>query len=125
MVTWFCRRAFPKTFILWAVLLTYLLWGAMVKLREGKTETPGGGSLFWQWGSISAAFAGQGTRWATLYPNLVFVAISLAADSDLWLPLSWTYTFMTVPNDGADCYCQGSGAESMIPIPNFRDLGFF
>jgi len=52
-----CRRAFPKTFIFVGVLLTYLLWGAMVK-TSGK-QNPGWCSLFWQWGVYFSAFAGR------------------------------------------------------------------
>ena len=77
------------------VVLTYLLWGAMMKLRENRTRLM---QLVLSMGVYFSAFAGSFAL-GNLYPNLVVVAIHLPPHGTLWLPISWAYTFMKVPED--------------------------
>ncbi len=61
------------------VLLTYLLWGAMMKLRENRTRL-------------------MQLVLAIVYPNLEvwrYVCHLMV----MWLPISWAYTFLKVPED--------------------------
>ena len=76
------------------VVLTYLLWGAMAKLHENRTRVL---QLVLSLGVFLSAFAGsyalrnmypQSGMWRYLLPLLA-----------LWLPVSWTYTFLKVPED--------------------------
>jgi hypothetical protein len=76
------------------VLLTYLLWGAMVKLRENRTRLM---QIVLSLGVYFSLFAGSyalgnlypdSSVWRYFFPLMV-----------MWLPISWTYTFMTVPED--------------------------
>jgi hypothetical protein len=78
------------------VVLTYLLWGAMTKLRENRTRLM---QLVLSMGVYVSLFAGSYAL-DNLYPHhdsfwrYYFPLIAI------WLPLSWTYTFMKVPEDG-------------------------
>jgi len=76
------------------VLLTYLLWGAMVKLRENRTRLM---HLVLSMGVYLSLFAGSYAL-GNVYSNLAvwryffpFIAT--------WLPVSWAYTFLKVPED--------------------------
>ena len=76
------------------VLLTYLLWGAMMKLRENRTRVV---QLVLTMGVYFSAFAGSYAL-GNMYPNLVmwrYVCHLMV----MWLPLSWAYTFMKVSED--------------------------
>ncbi len=77
------------------VVLTYLLWGAMAKLRENRLRLM---QLVLAMGVYVSLFAGSYAL-DNLYPDhgfwryyFPFIAI--------WLPMSWAYTFMKVPEDG-------------------------
>lgn len=77
------------------LVLTYLLWGAVMKLRETRTQVI---QLVSALGVYFSAFAanyalhnlspGHSTLWAYL-PQLL----------TLWLPLAWAYTFAKVPEE--------------------------
>ena len=76
------------------VLLTYLLWGAMVKLRENRTRLV---QLVLSMGVILSAFAGSYAL-GNLYPSLGLWRYFFPL-INMWLPLSWAYTFWKVPED--------------------------
>jgi hypothetical protein len=76
------------------VLLTYLLWGAMMKLRENRTRVM---QLVLSMGVYFSAFAGSYAL-GNMYPGLMvwrYVCHLMV----MWLPLSWAYTFLKVPED--------------------------
>jgi hypothetical protein len=76
------------------VVLTYLLWGAMAKLRENRTRLL---QLVLSMGVYVSLSAGSYALY-NLYPNHTFWPYYFSITS-MWLPLSWTYTFMKVPED--------------------------
>jgi len=76
------------------VLLTYLLWGAMVKLRENRTRLM---HLVLSMGVYMSLFAGSYAL-GNLYSNL-FVWRYFFPLIAMWLPVSWSYTFLKVPED--------------------------
>jgi hypothetical protein len=76
------------------VLLTYLLWGAMVKLRENRTRLM---QIVLSMGVYLSLFAGSYAL-GNLYPHLP-VWRYLYPLINMWLPVSWTYTFLKVPDD--------------------------
>jgi len=76
------------------VLLTYLLWGAMMKLRENRTRLM---QLVLAMGVYFSAFAGSYAL-GNMYPDLA-VWRYICHLMVMWLPLSWAYTFMKVPED--------------------------
>lgn len=76
------------------VLLTYLLWGAMMKLRENRTRVM---QLVLSMGVYFSAFAGSYAL-GNLYERAV-IWHYICHLMVIWLPLSWTYTFMKVPED--------------------------
>jgi hypothetical protein len=76
------------------VLLTYLLWGAMVKLRENRTRLM---QIVLSMGVYLSLFACSYAL-GNLYPRLP-VWRYLYPLINMWLPISWTYTFLKVPED--------------------------
>jgi hypothetical protein len=76
------------------VVLTYLLWGAMVKLRENRTRVMQIVLSMGVYLSLSAGSYALGNIypalpvWRYLYPLI-----------NMWLPVSWAYTFLKVPED--------------------------
>jgi len=76
------------------VILTYVLWGAMMKLRENRTRLM---QLVLALGVYLSAFAGSYAL-RNMYPDSPVLGhlIQLMA---LWLPVSWAYTFVKVPED--------------------------
>jgi hypothetical protein len=77
------------------VVLTYLLWGAMAKLHENRTRLM---QLVLSMGVYVSLSAGSYAL-DNLYPNHEFWRYYFPITS-MWLPLSWAYTFLKVP-DGA------------------------
>lgn len=77
------------------VVLTYLLWGAMAKLRESRTRLM---QLVLSMGVYVSLSAGSYAI-ANLYPNHDGFWKYYFPLTSLWLPLSWAYTFLKVPND--------------------------
>jgi hypothetical protein len=76
------------------VVLTYLLWGAMMKLRENRTRLM---QLVLSMGVYFSAFAGSFAL-GNMYPDLRvwrYVCHLMV----MWLPISWAYTFVKVPED--------------------------
>ena len=76
------------------VLLTYMLWGAMMKMRENRMRVM---QLVLSMGVYFSAFAGSYAL-GNMYPDLLiwrYVCHLMV----IWLPLSWAYTFMKVPED--------------------------
>jgi MFS family permease len=76
------------------VLLTYLLWGAMMKLRENRTRLM---QLVLTMGVYFSAFAGSYAL-GNMYPNLALWRY-ICHLMVMWLPLSWAYTFTKVRED--------------------------
>ncbi len=76
------------------VVLTYLLWGAMAKLRESRTRLM---QLVLSMGVYVSLSAGSYAL-NNLYPNHGFWQYYFPLTS-MWLPASWAYTFTKVPKD--------------------------
>lgn len=76
------------------VLLTYVLWGAMMKLDENRSRLT---QLVLSLGVYFSAFAANYAL-HNLYPGLSLwkYVTPLVA---LWLPFSWAFTFVKVPED--------------------------
>ncbi len=76
------------------VVLTYLLWGAIMKLRETRTRLI---QLVLALGVYFSAFAASYAL-RNLYPE--FVAWRYVAHlMQVWLPLAWAYTFIKIPEE--------------------------
>jgi hypothetical protein len=76
------------------VVLTYLLWGAMAKLRENRTRLL---QLVLSMGVYVSLSAGSYAL-NNLYPNHGFWQYYFPMTS-MWLPISWAYTFTKIPED--------------------------
>jgi hypothetical protein len=76
------------------VVLTYLLWGAMAKLHENRTRLM---QLVLSMGVYVSLSAGSYAM-DNLYPNHEFWRYYFPITS-MWLPLSWAYTFLKIPED--------------------------
>jgi hypothetical protein len=77
-----------------AVLLTYLLWGAMAKLRENRIRLM---QLVLSMGVYVSLSAGSYAM-VNLYPNHEFWKYYFPITA-MCLPLSWAYAFMKVSED--------------------------
>jgi hypothetical protein len=78
------------------VMLTYLLWGAILKLKETRTRLI---QLVLALGVYFSATAGTYAL-RNLFPGLQpFVLHWVPPLVGLWLPLAWGYTFLKVPED--------------------------
>ena len=77
------------------VVLTYLLWTAVVKLRETRTRLI---HLVLSWGVFFSAFAANYAL-RNLYPQSSLIWMYLPPVMAIWLPASWAYTFWKVPED--------------------------
>jgi hypothetical protein len=77
------------------VLLTYLLWGAMVKMHENRSRVT---QLVL---SLGVYFSACAANFAVLnlHPQLAISKYILQITA-LWLPASWAYTFTKVPEEG-------------------------
>ncbi len=76
------------------VVLTYLLWGAMLKLRETRTRLV---QLVLALGVYFSAFAGCYAL-RNLHPDWQvwrYVSHLMA----IWLPVAWSYTFLKIPEE--------------------------
>lgn len=76
------------------VVLTYLLWGAMMKLRENRTRLM---QLVLALGVYFSAFAGSYAL-RNMYPNFVIWQYFQHLMA-IWLPVTWAYSFIKVPED--------------------------
>ena len=99
------------------VVLTYLLWGAMVKLRENRTRLM---QLVLSMGVYVSLFAGSYAL-GNLYPNHGFWRYYFPMTS-MWLPLSWAYTFLKVPEDARMATARVVAPNSMIAGTDLRHL---
>src|SRR5215470_14933142 len=78
------------------VVLTYLLWGAVVKLRETRARLV---QLVLALGVYYSASAGSYAI-GHLFPNLYMPFLRyLLPLLGMWLPTAWAYTFTKVPED--------------------------
>jgi hypothetical protein len=78
------------------VVLTYLLWGAILKLRETRTRLI---QLVLALGIYFSATAGTYAL-RNLFPGLQLNLLRWVPPVvGLWLPLAWAYTFTKVPED--------------------------
>lgn len=78
-----------------AVVLTYLLWFSMSKLRENRTRVT---QLVLSMGVYVSLSAGSYAI-NNLYPNHDWFWEYYFPITSMWLPLSWAYTFLKVPED--------------------------
>jgi hypothetical protein len=76
------------------VVLTYVLWGAMMKLRENRTRLM---QLVLAMGIYFSAFAGSYAL-RVMYPDLALWRYFIHIMA-IWLPVSWAYSFIKVPED--------------------------
>jgi hypothetical protein len=93
MITQFVNELSQNLYFV-GVVLTYLLWGAMMKLRENRTRLM---QLVLSMGVYFSAFAGSYAL-GNMYPDLRvwhYVCHLMV----VWLPISWAYTFLKVPED--------------------------
>jgi hypothetical protein len=78
------------------VVLMYILWGAVIKLRERRVRIV---QVVLALGVYFSALAGSYAL-RNLFPSLEFTALQwLPPLSGLWLILALTYTFVRVPDD--------------------------
>lgn len=77
------------------VVLTYVLWGAVVKLRETRTRLI---HLVLGLGVFFSAFAANYAL-RNLYPQLSMIWMYLPPLMAIWLPASWAFTFYKIPEE--------------------------
>ena len=77
------------------VVLTYILWGAVMKLRETRSR------VIHFVLSLGVCFSGYAAIYAlrNLFPTLEFARRILPPLLSLWLPITWAYTFWKVPEE--------------------------
>ena len=92
-VTYFVLELGQNLFFV-GVVLTYVLWGAMAKLRENRTRLV---QLVLSMGVYVSLSAGSYAL-LNLYPNHDFWQYYFPITA-IWLPASWAYTFLKVPED--------------------------
>jgi hypothetical protein len=76
------------------VVLTYLLWGAVLKLRETRTR------IIQLALSLGVYFSAYSATYAlrNLFPNFEVLKL-IPPIVGTWLPLSWAYTFTKIPEE--------------------------
>lgn len=77
------------------VVLTYVLWGAVVKLRETRTRLI---HLVLGLGVFFSAFAANYAL-RNLYPQFSMIWMYLPPLMAIWLPASWAFTFYKIPEE--------------------------
>jgi len=78
------------------VVLMYVLWGAVIKLRETRVRLV---QVILALGVYFSAVAGTYAL-RNLFPSTTNSLLCwIPAVISLWLPLAWTYTFIRVPDD--------------------------
>jgi hypothetical protein len=77
------------------VVLIYLLWGALVKLKQTRNRTAQFVLALGIYFSATAATYAIVTLFPALEGNVILQWVPPAMG--LWLPLAWTYTFVKVP----------------------------
>jgi hypothetical protein len=76
------------------LLLTYVLWATMLKMQENRTRLL---QLVLSMGVYFSAFAASYAL-ASAYPDFAVWRV-VAHFMELWLPISWAYTFSKVTED--------------------------
>ena len=90
------RRRFGQNIYFVGVVLTYLLWGAMLKLRETRTRIV---QLVLALGIYFSAMAGVYAL-RNLFPGLEDPILRWFPPLiSTWLPLAWAYTLAKVPEE--------------------------
>jgi hypothetical protein len=89
----FCRTL-AEPLLRW-VVLTYILWGAILKLRETRTRLI---QLVLSLGVYFSLFAANYAI-RNLYPPLYSVFVPLVQVFGIFLPLAWAYAFWRLPED--------------------------
>ncbi|HXU48156.1 MAG TPA: hypothetical protein VN727_03855 [Candidatus Binatia bacterium] len=79
------------------VVLIYLLWGAVVKLKETRSRLAQFVLALGIYFSATAAAYALRTLFHGLEDNLILMWIPSVMG--LWLPVAWTYTFVKVPEE--------------------------
>ena len=79
------------------VVLIYLLWGAVVKLKETRSRLAQFVLALGIYFSATAAAFALRTLFHGLEDNLILMWIPSVMG--LWLPVAWTYTFVKVPEE--------------------------
>jgi hypothetical protein len=77
------------------LVLTYVLWGAVLKLRESRTQLV---QLVLSLGVHFSMFAASYAL-RNLNPDWHLTLQYLAQASGIWLPAAWTYTLLRTPAD--------------------------
>lgn len=77
------------------LVLTYLLWGAILKMRETRTRVI---QFVLSLGVLFSLFAANYAL-RNLYPDLRWLWGSLPPLFDCFLPLAWCYTFLRIPEE--------------------------
>lgn len=77
------------------VVLTYVLWGAIMKMRETRTRLV---QLVLSLGVYFSLFAAQYAL-RNLYPSFSWVFIPLVQVFGTFLPLAWAYAFWRLPEE--------------------------
>jgi hypothetical protein len=77
------------------LVLTYLLWGVMLKLRESRTRVI---QFVLSLGLLFSMFAANYAL-RNLYPNVSWLWNALPPLIDCFLPLAWCYTFLKIPEE--------------------------
>ena len=75
------------------LVLTYLLWGTILRLRESRTRVI---QFVLSLGVFFSMFAAN-YAFRNLYPDLRWLWGSLPPIFDCFLPLAWCYTFLRIP----------------------------
>lgn len=107
MVTHFVAELGQNLYFV-GVVLTYVLWAAMAKLRENRTRVM---QLVLSMGVYVSLSAGSYAM-NNLYPKHEFWQYYFPLTA-LWLPVSWAYTFLRVPKDA-----RLATARVLAPTPN-------
>ena len=108
LVTYFVMEMSQNLYFV-GVVLTYVLWGAMMKLRENRSRLM---QLVLSMGVYFSAFAGSFAL-GNLYPDLViwrYVSHLMVT----WLPISWAYHVHESQRRRADGHLQSRCAHSMM-----------
>src|SRR5438046_8616633 len=77
------------------LVLTYVLWAAILKLRETRTQLI---QIVLSLGVYFSLFAADYAL-RNLYPSVSSLFISLLQVFGCFLPLAWAYTFWRIPED--------------------------
>jgi hypothetical protein len=92
------------------VVLTYLLWGAMVKVRENRTRLI---QVVLALGVYFSAFAAN-YAFRDLYPQFRMIWAYLPPLMAVGLPLAWTMTFIHIPEEAR------LATARVVPAPKHR-----